>query len=147
MNYQNKTIKVFQASSFAFIATALVVSGFFAPQQALASAGVTPASDGTNISIDTTTATGGTSTFSDLSGPAIAENVAGDIAEGTHTVILPSGWEFDISSNITISKFGGNIVLGSTSVTPTQTSFSFVVYIIACFLPFKSCFKFNKLFF
>lgn len=102
------------------------MSGFFAPQQAFAAAGVTPASDGTNISIDTTSA-GGTSTFSNLNGPAIAETVAGDIVAGTHTVTLPSGWEFDISSNITISKFGGNIVLGSTSVTPTQTSFSFVV--------------------
>lgn len=139
MNYQNKTVganslslslvrdslKVFKTSSFVFIAAAFLVSGFFAPQQAFAAATVTPASEGTNISIDTTSG-GGTGIFSDLEGPAITETVAGDIASGTHTITLPSGWEFDTSSNITISKFG-NIVLGFTSVTPGTNSFSFVV--------------------
>ena len=115
------------ATFFAIVAVALVGSSLVAPSMALAAAGVAPASDGTNISIDTTSAIGGTSTFSDLSGPAITENVAGDIVAGTHTIALPSGWEFDTTSNITIFKFSGNIVLGPTSVTPGPTSFSFVV--------------------
>ncbi|MDP3962158.1 MAG: YDG domain-containing protein, partial [Pseudorhodobacter sp.] len=134
MNHQNKTSKnlflsgskIIRASSFAFIAAALVVSGFFAPQSAFAAATVYPATGGTDISIDTTF-DGGSGTFTPLEGPVITESVAGDIAVGTHTITLPTGWKFDINQNITISKIIGNIVLGSTSVTPTETSFSFVV--------------------
>ena len=143
MNHQNKTVKVnslslslslvrdslkvFKTSSFVFIAAALLVGGFFAPSSALAAATVNPASGGVNISIDTTSAPGGSEVYTELSGPSITENLAGDISAGTHTITLPAGWEFDITSNIIIFKFGGNIVLSSTSVTPTQTSFSFVV--------------------
>lgn len=134
MNHQNKTSKnlflsgskIIRASSFAFIAAALVVSGFFAPQSAFAAATVTPASGGTNISIDTTSADGGSNEFTELSGPGITEQVVGDIAVGIHTITLPAGWEFDTASTITIFKVG-NIVLASANITPGQTSFSFEV--------------------
>src|SRR3989344_8651602 len=106
--YQSMLVRLNRSalSSFsAIFALALAGGGLLiAPSMALAAAGVAPASDGTNISIDTTSAIGGTSTFSDLSGPAITENVAGDIVAGTHTIALPSGWEFDTTSNITIFK-------------------------------------------
>ena len=133
MNHQNKTSKnlflssskIIRASSFVFIAAALIVGGFFSPSSALAAAAVTPASGGTNISIDTTSA-GGTGAYKLLSGPGINELVAGDISAGVHTITLPAGWEFEIST-ISITTFGSDIVFESTSITPSPTSFSFNV--------------------
>ena len=107
------------------IISAFVVSGFFAPNSALAAATVTPATNGTNVSIDTTSA-GGTGTYKTLSGPGINELVAGDISIGVHTITLPAGWEFEIST-INISTFGSDIVFESTNITPSATSFSFNV--------------------
>jgi len=133
MNHLNKIetsffsgSKIIRASSFVFIAAALLVSGFFAPNAAFAAATVTPASGGTSISIDTTSADGGSNAFTEISGPGITEQSAGDIALGTHTVTLPSGWVFDTTSTITVFKIG-NIGLGSTSITPGATSFEFTV--------------------
>lgn len=107
------------------LAAAFVVSGFFVPQSAFAAATVTPATNGTNVSIDTTSA-GGTGIHKPLSGPGINELVAGDISIGIHTITLPAGWEFEISA-ISISTFGSDIVFESISITPSPTSFSFNV--------------------
>ena len=106
---------------------ALVAGGGLAYQAvADADATITPVSDGSNISIDTTSSTGGSGIYQVLDGPGITEGAAGDILEGTHTITLPIGWEFDVNSTITIAKIG-NIVLESTNITPTSDSFSFVV--------------------
>ncbi len=110
---------------FLAVAAIILIGGFFvAVSPALAAATVAPASGGTNISIDTTSAPEGTGTYKTLTGPSISDN--GDIAVGTHTISLPSGWEFDTISSITISVFN-NIILESTTVVPGSTSFSFVV--------------------
>ena len=113
-------------STFAVFMAAIVLGGFFAPSSALAVATVTPASGGTNISIDTTSAPGGSGIYKALSGPGINELVAGDISTGVHTITLPAGWEFEIST-ISITTFGSDIVFESTSITPSATSFSFNV--------------------
>ena len=134
MNHKNKILrnlflsgsKIIRASSFVFIAAALIVGGFFAPNSALAAATVTPASGGINISIDTTSASGGSGIYKALSGPGINELVAGDISTGVHTITLSAGWEFEIST-ISITTFGSDIVFESTSIAPSATSFSFNV--------------------
>ncbi|MFA5172878.1 MAG: YDG domain-containing protein [Candidatus Paceibacterota bacterium] len=112
--------------AIAFVA--LLASGFFIINYALAVNGVmiTPASGGVNISIDTTSATGGTGTFKSLSGPGITETTAGNISIGLHTIQLPSGYEFDTSSPISVVVIG-DIGLTSTSIIPNQTSFTFEV--------------------
>jgi trimeric autotransporter adhesin len=133
MNHKNKILrnlflsgsKIIRASSFVFIAAALIVGGFFSPSSALAATTVNPASGGANISIDTTSAPGGTATFKTLTGPSFAtEN--GDIDVGTHTISLPTGWEFDVASTITITPFN-DIEFSSTAITPGVTSFTFEV--------------------
>ncbi len=103
-----------------------LISGFFIANIALAAATVNPVINGTNISIDTTSVSGGSAIFKSLTNyrPTINDN--GDIAIGTHTINLPVGWEFNQNSNITIVAFN-DIDLESTSITPGQTSFSFTV--------------------
>ena len=124
------------ASFSVIIAFALIGSSLVAPSMAFAAATVSPAGGGTNISIDKTSANGGTSTPTPLNGPTITENNPGEIGTGIHTISLPSGWKFD-TSPITIGV-GGNTVLSSTSVTPNLpdlTSFSFTVVTPSTGLP------------
>src|SRR3989344_5848249 len=137
MNHQNKTVKVnslslvkdnflhfLKGTSFFITAIALVAGGFFAPSSALAAATVTAGGNGTNISIDTSSA-GTSPSWKSLGGPSFGtEN--GDIATGIHTISLPTGWEFDTSSLIAITPTN-DIVFDSTSITPDATSFSFEV--------------------
>ncbi len=111
------------------VASTFLMSGFFAVNNVLAAATVNSASGGTNISIDTTSNAGcaglNCGTYKTLTGPSFGtEN--GDIAIGTHTINLPAGWEFNTSSSITVAAFN-DIVLESTSIIPSPTSFSFVV--------------------
>ena len=110
--------------------SALFLGGFFVAHTLLAAVTVTPAAGGTNISIDTTTA-GGSSTWTTLgsiTGPTITESQVGQISAGTHTLTLPSGWEFNTTQNITIGVGGAsNISLSSNVVTPSATSVSFIV--------------------
>lgn len=108
-------------------ATAIFAGGFFAPSVALAAVTVTPASGGTNISIDTTSASGGSGTYQILSGPTINETLAGEISVGTHTISLPPGWEFNTSSTVTVVRTAGNIEPGSQVVTPGANSFTFTI--------------------
>ncbi|MDP3779401.1 MAG: YDG domain-containing protein, partial [bacterium] len=123
--------KIFPTGSFRknvslTLITATIAFGcFLMPVSALAAATVTSASGGVNISIDKTSADG-SGIYTAVSGPGITEQIAGDIAIGTHTITLPSGWEFDTSSTINIFTIG-NIVLDSSTITPSPTSFSFVV--------------------
>ncbi|MCX6785614.1 MAG: MBG domain-containing protein [Candidatus Komeilibacteria bacterium] len=115
-------VKVFLIS----LAAILIVSGFFvAVSPAMAAATVNHANDGTGISIDTTSALGGSGAYRTLRGPSFGtEN--GDIAIGTHTITLPAGWEFDTSTTITIQSYN-DITFSSTSITPGLTTFSFEV--------------------
>ena len=116
---------------FLIVTAVILIGGFFVYNFAFAVGGVsiTPATNGENISIDTTAASGGTGDYVLLDGPAITETAPGNISAGTHILTLPAGWEFDTTSHIGIFKFGGNIVLGSGSndITPSADSFSFVV--------------------
>ena len=106
------------------VAAIVLMSGFFAPSSALAAATVTAVGNGTNISIDTSSA-GTSPSYKSLGGPSFGtEN--GDIATGIHTISLPDGWEFDTSSLIAITPTN-DIVFDSTSITPDPTSFSFEV--------------------
>src|SRR3989344_8709808 len=82
----------------------LTLSGFLITNLVFAAATVTPASHGTNISIDTTSAAGGSESYRTLSGPSITENAPGDIAVGTHTITLPAGWEFNTASTVTVVR-------------------------------------------
>ncbi len=143
MNYQNKlmnkisslslslsrenTLKVFKGTSVFLATIALVFGGFFAPQQAFAAAIVMPASGGTNISIDTTSASGGSGTYKTLSGPSIIEIAPEDISVGTHTITLPSGWEFNIGSTVTVFRTAGDIGPESQVITPSTNSFTFTI--------------------
>ena len=114
---------------FIIVAAILAIGGFFVYNFAFAGGGVTitsPAVGASNVSIDTTSATGGTSTFIDLDGPALAENTAGNITVGIHTLTLPTGWKFDTESSIVIAKTGG-LTLASAIVVPELHSFSFEV--------------------
>jgi hypothetical protein len=115
----------------ALVVTSLAVGGFFIYSFAFAIGGVTvtPASNGNNISIDTTSTSGGTGVYKSLTGPTITENIAGSIKLGTHIITLPSGWEFKTSSLVTVGIGGGDIEVqeSETGITPNLSSFSFNV--------------------
>ncbi len=119
---------IFKRNMFlSLAATVFAVGGFFVADMAFAAISVTPASNGAGISIDTTSAVGGSATFVELSGPAISESAAGDIQAGTHTLTLPSGWEFDTSSTVTVVRTAGNILPASQVIHPGANSFTFTI--------------------
>lgn len=106
------------------VVTAILLSGFFVANSAEAAATVSPVGNGANISIDTS-AQAISPTWKSLGAFSFSvEN--GDIGIGTHTIMLPDGWEFNTGSDINIIP-GNDIVLGSNSVTPDSTSFTFEV--------------------
>ena len=108
----------------------MMVGGVFV-DNAAASATVTPASGGTDISIDTTSDANcsGTScnTWTTISGLKITESAAGDIATGVHVLSLPAGWEFDPSQTVTLSTSGQGLSLSSFSIHPSTNTFTFTV--------------------
>ena|GEM_PF-555912 len=109
-------------------AMAVIAGGFFVPNSASAVGGATvlPASEGANISIDTT-APNGTGAYTELSGPTITEGMAGDISVGVHTITLPVGWEFNTSSAVTVYKTNGNIQPTSQSAVLTSNTLTFTI--------------------
>lgn len=113
--YQSMLVRLNRSALATFSAIfALALAGgglLIAPSMALAAATVTPASDGTDISIDTTSAPLGTGVYTELSGPTINEGAAGDISVGTHTITLPVGWEFNTGSTVTVYKTGGSSLM------------------------------------
>src|SRR3989338_6045206 len=109
------------------LATALVAGGFFAPNSALAAATVTPASGGTNISIDTTSAPGGSGIYKTLSGPSITETAPGNISVGTHVITLPVGWEFNTGSTVTVVRTVGDIEPESQLAVLTANTLTFEI--------------------
>ncbi len=89
---------------------------------------ITPASGGTGISIDTTSAPGGSGAYTAISLPRIAEGAADDVSTGVHVLTLPAGWEFNTGQSVTISLTGGTYMsLSSNQVTPASTTISFNV--------------------
>lgn len=120
------TNNVRRAISGSLLAVTLLGVSLYIVQAAVV---ITPASGGTSISIDTTSAMGGTGTYVTLTGgPVISENAVGDISAGLHTLTLPAGWEFDTTQNVTIGIGGATeLALGAQVVTPSSTALSFNV--------------------
>ena len=88
---------------------------------------ITPATGGTGVSIDTTSVSPGSGVFTSLTGPAIAENLPGDIGNGLHRLVLPGGWAFDTSSTVTIVVSGSANVIVNYNSTPSSTYVEFSV--------------------
>ncbi len=108
------------------IVLAVAVPAFSEPAGATA----TPATGGNNISIDTTSAPGGSGTWTALgsiAGPTITEGAAGQIAAGLHTLTLPEGWEFKTNQSVSIGLNGTDLVLGSGNIIPGTNTLSFYV--------------------
>ncbi|TRZ52543.1 hypothetical protein D4S03_03270 [bacterium] len=113
-----------------FIITLLVATGLFAFSNSEASgvATITSATGATSVSLDTTSASGGTSAWTTLVGPVIQETLVGQIKLGIHTLTLPAGWEFNPVHNVTIGVGGATeLTIGVSVVTPTATTLSFYV--------------------
>ena len=107
--------------AFAFFIGAALLSGFFIPLSASAAVTVTPASGGTAISADTTSAVGGSNTSTTLGSIIIDENSNGDFnftPSEPRTFILnaPTGFTFDTSSSPNVT-FNGGEDISSVSVT------------------------------
>ena len=113
-----------------------VLFSFLFTPHAFASATVTSATGGENISASTASS-GGTGIFTTLSGPILVEGVKGDIKSGTITLNAPSGFEFDASSpaTVTVTSNAGNPAtninhLASGSVITTTTTSLQISFII-----------------
>ena len=82
---------------------------------------VTAATGGGAISVDKTTAAGGTGAYTALTGPVITENVVGAIGNGTIILTVPAGFEFNAGSG-SIAKSPGGCDLTVTTVSMTTTT-------------------------
>ncbi|HCC06128.1 TPA: hypothetical protein DEP94_02090 [Candidatus Nomurabacteria bacterium] len=104
---------------------ALAIAGF-TTYQVMAAGVVTPATGGTSVSIDTSSASAGVAWTSLGGGPIITEGAVGDISTGIHTLTLPAGWEFNTAQNVTIGINGTTeLTLGASVVTPGTNTLSF----------------------
>ena len=91
-------------------------------------ASITGATGATNVSIDTTSASGGTGAWTTISGPTITETASDQIASGVHTFTLPAGWQFNTGHSVSIALSGGtSLSVASTTITPSSTTLSFTV--------------------
>ena len=91
----------------------------------------TAATGGTAISADTNSTTG-SGAYTGLSGLEIRETSNGGMLAGNYTLTAPTGFQFDTGTNVTIavgtvSGSGTDLVLSSTSVTPTASTITFTV--------------------
>ena len=123
--------KLFKLGAISFLVLGLLAASLPALNSVRADESgniITPATYVGEISIDTTSATGGTGVYTSLTGPIIAETTAGDISIGTHTLNLSGDWEFETGDTvgITIEPEGG-IGLSSGGVTVTNNTLKFVV--------------------
>lgn len=98
---------------------AVVGSILVSAPAATAAASVSPATGGEGLAQG--------SGFVTLSFAFINESAAGEIGVGTHTINLPSGWEFDTSSQVKIATNSSVMVISPTSLNPGANSFSFQV--------------------
>ncbi|PIR04713.1 MAG: hypothetical protein COV57_03040, partial [Candidatus Liptonbacteria bacterium CG11_big_fil_rev_8_21_14_0_20_35_14] len=112
---------------FAFGITFALIGGFFI-YQAMAVQSITTATGGGAVSIDTTSASGGSGTYTDLGTISILEQAIGEIGLGLHTFTVPSGWQIDPGSVITVGAnwaLSGLSLSHPTTITPdNSTQFS-----------------------
>jgi trimeric autotransporter adhesin len=100
------------------ILTALILVAILLPGAALAApASVTPATGGGAISADTALAAPGSGVYTSLTGPAVVEGAAGDLAAGTIVLDLPSGFDFLADSGTATKNAGCNLTIDSVVVT------------------------------
>ncbi|MSQ44430.1 MAG: hypothetical protein EXR45_09555, partial [Chloroflexi bacterium] len=80
---------------------------------------IAPATGGESISIDTTTADGGSGACTPLSGPVLTERAAGDIASPTMSLTLPEEFEFCPGGTAVVTPVGQptTLTLSSSAVT------------------------------
>lgn len=101
---------MFNKQKVAIVALATLIASFtLGLSSVFASAGVT-ATATTNVSSDTAV-----SGFTNLPAITITEGAAGDIATGTLSFLLPSGFAFDTTASSTVS-FSGTGLAGSLTV-------------------------------
>ena len=109
--------------------TVLMISGVFVFKAwANPDVSVTAATGGTGISIDTTSASGGSHTGTTLGNIIITEGAVGDIGLGSHTFTVPAGWNFT-SDFVTIAVGGAtDLTVGNISINSIDgTTLSFNV--------------------
>jgi len=83
---------------FALILPLAVIASLVPLASVSAAVGVTPATGGSSISADTNSA-GGTGAYTTLVGPAVQEDMPGQLASGTSIVLnAPTGFQFEASS-------------------------------------------------
>jgi hypothetical protein len=103
-------------------ATAALTLSLLPFASVFAAVGVTPAN--ATISVDTSTAPGGSSTFTTLAGPVISEGSAGDITPGGDLVLTaPTNWQFDTSS-VTVVPTASAGTCGITLTSPVTATAS-----------------------
>ena len=108
------------------LSLAIVMTAGVFVYKAMAVIPVTPATGGTNISIDTTSFAGGAHTGTALGNIIIQEGTIGDIAVGVHTLTIPDGWNFT-DDYVTLAVGGAtDLTVGNVSINSTDgTTLSF----------------------
>ena len=104
--------KLFVSVSVSVLSLFMLINGAFA-------ASVVPGSGGQNLPAG--------SGFVTLSNILLNESAVGDIKLGGHTFSIPSGWEFDTSSPITVETNSMALSFVSSSIFATANSFTFTV--------------------
>ena len=90
---------------------------------AIATVSVTAATGGSAISVDKTTAAGGSGAYTALTGPVITENTTGAIGNGTIVLTLPGGFEFNTGSgSIAKSPIGCDLTVTTVSMSTTTAT-------------------------
>ncbi len=84
---------------------------------------VTAATGGTNVSLDTHSSSASAS-WTTLTGLVVTEASVGQFTVGNYTLILPTGWQFDITQTVTVaaSAGGGTFAVSSSTYTPTAST-------------------------
>jgi hypothetical protein len=107
--------------AFAAAAIMLALSGSIIPADRALATTVNPASGGTAISADEF----GTSNYTTVTGPAIAESAAGDLALGTTTILnIPAGFRFHAGIGSLSVGGAGCDLRGTLAETATQATFT-----------------------
>jgi hypothetical protein len=122
--FKNKKIK----NIFFVLLITLFISSFLPNNNVGANPDVTVTPfNSVSVSIDTTSASGGTGDWVTLSALSIVEGAAGDIGLGMHTLNLPTGWEFDTGTQVVLSTSGKGLTLSSLNIYPDSGHISFFV--------------------
>ena len=109
------------------LSLAIITGGVFIYNSITAVGSIVPAPGGTNISLDTSSAPGGSGAYASLGGISIPEAAPGEIKLGIYTFNLPAGWEFDTLSPVTVSSNGIYMRWWPINPAPNAASFSFEI--------------------